>query len=86
MRVLLRIWDLFFYEGSVVLFRMALAMIHMKTPDMVDVDNSASIFNSLSDAPGDVQDVDLLIQVLESYYASTVQNLHTLYCIYMYMY
>ena len=63
MRVLLRIWDLFFYEGSVVLFRMTLAMIQMKVKDIVDVDNSASIFNALSDAPGDVQDVDLLIEV-----------------------
>ena len=70
MRVLLRIWDLFFYEGSVVLFRMTLAMIQMKVKEIVDVDNSASIFNALSDAPGDVQDVDLLIEV--RYKTSTI--------------
>ena len=30
MKVLLRIWDLFFYEGSVVLFQMTLGMMKMK--------------------------------------------------------
>ena len=30
MKVLLRIWDLFFYEGSVVLFQIVLGMLKMK--------------------------------------------------------
>ena len=30
MKVLLRVWDLFFYEGSVVLFQMTLGMLKMK--------------------------------------------------------
>ena len=30
MKVLLRIWDLFFYEGSMVLFQMTLGMLKMK--------------------------------------------------------
>jgi len=31
--------------------------------EIVAVDNSAQIFNLLSDAPGDVQDVEELLQV-----------------------
>ncbi len=30
MKVLLRVWDLFFLEGSVVLFQMTLGMMKMK--------------------------------------------------------
>jgi hypothetical protein len=32
-------------------------------PEILSLDNSAQIFNALSDVPGDVQDVDDLIQV-----------------------
>ena len=53
-RVLLRIWDLFFYEGSVILFRVALAMIRMHEPNLKELQNSADIFNSLSDLPRQV--------------------------------
>lgn len=30
MKVLLRVWDLFFYEGSIVLFQITLGMLKMK--------------------------------------------------------
>lgn len=40
---------------------------------MRTLDNSAQIFNSLSDVPGDVQDVEELIEVLKSSY-STSEN------------
>lgn len=37
---------------------------------MRTLDNSAQIFNSLSDVPGDVQDVEELIEVLSSFLTS----------------
>lgn len=40
---------------------------------MRTLDNSAQIFNSLSDVPGDVQDVEELIEVLISSF-STSEN------------
>ncbi|KAI0232017.1 RUN and TBC1 domain-containing protein 3 [Lamellibrachia satsuma] len=63
MKVLLRMWDLFFYEGSVVFFQLTLGMLKMKERELVTSDNSAQIFNGLSDVPGDVQDVDELVEI-----------------------
>lgn len=63
MKVLLRIWDLLFYQGSVVLFQVTMGMLKMKEGELIDLDNSAQIFNALSDVPGDVQDVDELIEI-----------------------
>ncbi|XP_052825542.1 small G protein signaling modulator 3 homolog isoform X2 [Octopus bimaculoides] len=63
MKVLLRIWDLLFYQGSIVLFQVTMGMLKMKEEEMLTFDNSAQIFNALSDVPGDVQDVDKLIEI-----------------------
>ncbi|XP_052267049.1 small G protein signaling modulator 3 homolog isoform X1 [Dreissena polymorpha] len=63
MKVLLRLWDLFFYEGSTVLFQCTMGMLKMKETELKTYDNSAQIFNALSDVPGDVQDVDELIEL-----------------------
>ncbi|ESN99630.1 hypothetical protein HELRODRAFT_113708 [Helobdella robusta] len=63
MRVLLKIWDVLFYEGSIVLFQMTLAMLKLKEREILALENSAQIFNVLSDIPGEVQDVDELIEI-----------------------
>ncbi|KAG5896006.1 hypothetical protein JTB14_007571 [Gonioctena quinquepunctata] len=63
MKILLRIWDLFFFEGSIVLFQITLSMLKMKEPHLKDLENSAQIFNALSDIPGDIDDVDTLFEV-----------------------
>lgn len=63
MKILLRIWDLFFLDGSIVLFQMTLAMLKMKERQLNDLDNSAAIFNSLSDIPGEIEDVDALFSL-----------------------
>ncbi|CAD5123331.1 DgyrCDS11688 [Dimorphilus gyrociliatus] len=62
-RVLLRLWDIFFYEGSTILFQATLGMLKLKSGELKSYDNSAQIFNALSDAPGDVQDVEALLEV-----------------------
>ncbi|KAK6171357.1 hypothetical protein SNE40_019563 [Patella caerulea] len=63
MRVLLRLWDLFFYEGSVVIFQITMGMLKLKEQELEGLDNSAQIFNALSDVPGDVEDVEELIEI-----------------------
>lgn len=63
MKILLRIWDLFFYEGSVVLFRITLGMLKVKESHLKLLENSAQIFNALSDIPGEIDDVKTLLQV-----------------------
>lgn len=62
-RILLRIWDWFFYDGSIVLFQLTLGMLKIKEPLFKNLENSAQIFNLLSDIPGDIQDVEYLFQV-----------------------
>ena len=65
-RVLLRVWDLFFCEGSAVLFRMALAMIRTHELHLKELQNSADIFNALSDLPRHINEVDELIDLAYS--------------------
>lgn len=61
-RVLLRIWDVFFYDGSIVLFLVTLAMLKLREKDILETENSSEIFNLLSGIPSEVQDADELIQ------------------------
>ncbi|XP_065365739.1 small G protein signaling modulator 3 homolog [Calliphora vicina] len=63
MKILVRIWDWFFYEGSIVLFQLTLGMLKMKEKDLHNLENSAQIFNSLSDIPGEVDDVEDLFKL-----------------------
>ncbi|XP_059611663.1 small G protein signaling modulator 3 homolog [Phlebotomus argentipes] len=63
MKILLRVWDWFFYDGSIVLFQLTLGMLKIKEPSLKDLENSAQIFNSLSDIPGDIDDVENLFAI-----------------------
>lgn len=38
-------------------------MLKMKEPSLKNLENSAQIFNSLSDIPGDIEDVDVLFEI-----------------------
>lgn len=63
MKILLRLWDWFFCDGSLVLFQLTLGMIKLKEPALNELENSAQIFNVLSDIPGEVEDVDALFKI-----------------------
>ncbi|XP_027971397.1 small G protein signaling modulator 3 isoform X2 [Eumetopias jubatus] len=60
-KLLLRLWDLFFYEGSLVLFQTTLGMLRLKEEELIQSENSASIFNTLSDIPSQIADAELLL-------------------------
>ncbi|KAM4882886.1 small G protein signaling modulator 3 isoform 3-T3 [Thomomys bottae] len=60
-KLLLRLWDLFFYDGSLVLFQATLGMLRLKEEELIQSENSASIFNTLSDIPSQMEDVELLL-------------------------
>ncbi|XP_059537453.1 small G protein signaling modulator 3 isoform X2 [Myotis daubentonii] len=60
-KLLLRLWDLFFYEGSLVLFQATLGMLRLKEEELIQSENSASIFNTLSDIPSQMEDAELLL-------------------------
>ncbi|CAF0829682.1 unnamed protein product [Brachionus calyciflorus] len=62
MRILLRIWDLFFYEGSVALFQITLAMIKISEEKIINSESSSSIFSILTALPNSIDDIDLLIE------------------------
>lgn len=63
MKILLRIWDWLFYDGSIVLFQLTLGLLKIKEPQLKPLENSAQIFNALSDIPGELDDVDDLFKV-----------------------
>ncbi|VDM36246.1 unnamed protein product [Hydatigera taeniaeformis] len=61
MQIMLRVWDLLFYEGSTVLFRIALAIFKIKEEALLSTTNTASFFNEISNAPASIKDVVELI-------------------------
>ncbi|VDK37696.1 unnamed protein product [Taenia asiatica] len=67
MQIMLRVWDLLFYEGSTVLFRIALAILKIKEAALISATNTASFFNEISNAPGSIKDVVELITTAYSF-------------------
>lgn len=62
-KILLRIWDLFFYEGSVAIFQITLAMLKMNESAILQANSSSEIFTILSEIPSTIYDIDLLIEM-----------------------
>ena len=50
-RHIMRVWDLFLFDGSRVLFQVALGLFKLNENELLQADNSASIFNILSTIP-----------------------------------
>ncbi|VDD79736.1 unnamed protein product [Mesocestoides corti] len=67
MRIMIRVWDLLFYEGSTVLFRIALAILKIKEPELTSATNAANFFNEISNAPGSIRDITELLKVAYSF-------------------
>lgn len=63
MKILLRIWDLFLFDGSIILFKITLGMLKLRENEIKKLINSAQIFNALSDIPGDIYNVDELFDI-----------------------
>lgn len=61
-KILLRIWDLFFYDGSTAIFQICLAMLQLNETKIIKAQNSAQIFSILSEIPANITDVDSLIE------------------------
>ena len=64
-KILVRVWDLVFYHGTSVMFKVALAMLSTSEKEIVKASNSADIFNILSMLPSKVDDVDELLKVAD---------------------
>lgn len=62
MKILLRLWDFFFCDGSIVLFQLTLGMLKLNEQRLDKLENSAQIFNALSDIPGEIDDIDALFK------------------------
>jgi hypothetical protein len=59
--VTLRIWDMFFNEGSKVLFRVAAALFKLRESHLIKVKDSADLFTALRNIGEHVVDPDILI-------------------------
>ncbi|KAM3172264.1 hypothetical protein ACTXT7_014913 [Hymenolepis weldensis] len=66
-QIMLRVWDLLFYEGSTVLFRIALAILKIKEDALVETTNTATFFNEISNAPSAITDIVELITIAYSF-------------------
>ncbi|PAA68260.1 hypothetical protein BOX15_Mlig024744g4 [Macrostomum lignano] len=65
-RILLRVWDQFFCEGSIVLFQTTVAILKLHEAELKSLENTAEIFNCLSSAPTRIGDIDCLLEALNS--------------------
>ena len=63
MRMLLRIWDLLFYDGTCILFQITLAMLKLNEPRLLDCECSSSIYHILNDIPFNCVDINQLIEM-----------------------
>lgn len=59
--VLLRVLDRFLLKGSVVLFQVALAIFKSIEKEILSLNNSADIFNVISNAPASIHDAEVLV-------------------------
>ncbi|RNA19212.1 Small G signaling modulator 3 [Brachionus plicatilis] len=74
MKILLRIWDLFFYEGSTALFQITLAMFKANEAKILSSESSSQIFSILTEMPAQLDNADSLMETLIRVASSVNQN------------
>ncbi|KAI9316985.1 rab-GTPase-TBC domain-containing protein [Dichotomocladium elegans] len=66
----LRVWDCFFYEGTSVLFRVALTLFKMSEPLVMNISDSLEIFQVIQNMPKRIIDCQMLIEYTFQKYGS----------------
>ena len=64
-RLIMRVWDLFLFDGSKILFQVAIGLLKMYETELLGATNAAEIFNTLSTIPSQVDDIDCLLSAME---------------------
>ncbi len=63
LQTLFRVWDIFFVDGLDVLFRVALAILHLSESELLDCTSVSSVYIALESLPTRQWQADKLIQV-----------------------
>lgn len=62
-QTLLRVWDLFFIHGTVLLFRVALSILKLHESELLACDSAAGLYGLLGSLPGHIYHADKLLKV-----------------------
>ncbi|GAA5829338.1 hypothetical protein JCM11251_005012 [Rhodosporidiobolus azoricus] len=73
-QTLLRVWDLFFVHGTILLFRIALAILKLHEADLLACDSAASLYGLLGTLPTHLYHADKLLKVACEDLASSVKD------------
>ncbi|GAA5859364.1 hypothetical protein JCM8547_002001 [Rhodosporidiobolus lusitaniae] len=73
-QTLLRVWDLFFIHGTVLLFRVALAILKLHESDLLACDSAAALYGLLGTLPTHLYHSDRLLKVACEDLAATVKD------------
>ena len=58
-----RVWDLFFIHGTIFLFRIALAILKLHEPELLECDSAAGLYAMLGQLPAGLWNADRLLKV-----------------------
>jgi len=62
-QTVMRVWDVIFAEGAVVLFRVALAILSINAPEILAIDSPSELYVFLRTMTGQMHQADRLIKV-----------------------
>ncbi|KWU42546.1 TBC-domain-containing protein [Rhodotorula sp. JG-1b] len=69
-----RVWDLFFIHGTIFLFRIALAILKLHEPELLECDSAAGLYAMLGQLPAGLWNADRLLKVACDDLASAVKD------------